>query len=121
MTSGNRTNRGHSSIGRAPALQAGGRRFDPVWLHQACHPGRALEKRSACRKFRGCHRLGDDGRVLFLHREEKVCSSAAPSGQRVTHGFADLTACDRTDLEKLVFFVSCRIRSGRRGRGGHRQ
>ena len=25
--------RGHSSVGRAPALQAGGRRFDPVWLH----------------------------------------------------------------------------------------
>ena len=28
--------RGHSSVGRAPALQAGGRRFDPVWLHQPC-------------------------------------------------------------------------------------
>ena len=26
--------RGHSSVGRAPALQAGGRRFDPDWLHQ---------------------------------------------------------------------------------------
>ena len=25
--------RGHSSAGRAPALQAGGRRFDPDWLH----------------------------------------------------------------------------------------
>ena len=25
--------RGHSSVGRAPALQAGGRRFDPDWLH----------------------------------------------------------------------------------------
>ncbi len=25
---------GHSSVGRAPALHAGGRRFDPVWLHQ---------------------------------------------------------------------------------------
>ena len=24
---------GHSSAGRAPALQAGGRRFDPVQLH----------------------------------------------------------------------------------------
>src|SRR6185437_16947317 len=32
--------RGHSSVGRAPALQAGGRRFDPVWLHQrrSCRP-----------------------------------------------------------------------------------
>ena len=25
---------GHSSAGRAPALEAGGRRFDPDWLHQ---------------------------------------------------------------------------------------
>ena len=30
----NRQARGHSSAGRAPALQAGGRRFDPAWLHQ---------------------------------------------------------------------------------------
>ena len=30
-----RRSRGHSSVGRAPALQAGGRRFDPVWLHQS--------------------------------------------------------------------------------------
>jgi hypothetical protein len=26
--------RGHSSDGRAPALHAGGREFDPPWLHQ---------------------------------------------------------------------------------------
>jgi hypothetical protein len=26
--------RGHSSAGRAPALQAGGHRFDPGWLHR---------------------------------------------------------------------------------------
>ena len=29
------SNRGCSSAGRAPALQAGGRRFDPDQLHQA--------------------------------------------------------------------------------------
>ncbi len=29
------SHRGCSSIGRAPALQAGGRRFDPVQLHQS--------------------------------------------------------------------------------------
>ncbi len=28
--------RGHSSAGRAPALHAGGREFDPPWLHQLC-------------------------------------------------------------------------------------
>ncbi len=26
--------RGHSSVERAPALQAGGRRFESDWLHQ---------------------------------------------------------------------------------------
>ena len=26
--------RGYSSAGRAPALQAGGQRFDPAYLHQ---------------------------------------------------------------------------------------
>jgi hypothetical protein len=30
--------RGISSAGRAPALQAGGRRFDPVILHQSSMP-----------------------------------------------------------------------------------
>ena len=36
-----RSERGCSSVGRAPALQAGGRRFDPVHLHQlrAGRPG----------------------------------------------------------------------------------
>ena len=29
-----KTARGCSSVGRAPALQAGGQRFDPVQLHQ---------------------------------------------------------------------------------------
>ena len=33
QVSGIRNQRGCSSVGRAPALQAGGRRFDPVQLH----------------------------------------------------------------------------------------
>ncbi|MEN9916441.1 MAG: hypothetical protein RLY40_373 [Pseudomonadota bacterium] len=32
--------RGHSSAGRASALQAEGRRFDPDWLHQETGPKR---------------------------------------------------------------------------------
>ena len=37
--------RGHSSVGRAPALQAGGRRFDPVWLHQTTgQDGRTIRR-----------------------------------------------------------------------------
>ena len=40
--------RGHSSAGRAPALQAGGHRFDPDWLHQQLQtPGTRREARGA--------------------------------------------------------------------------
>ena len=35
--------RGHSSAGRASALQAEGRRFDPDWLHQDTGPRKNLE------------------------------------------------------------------------------
>ena len=34
--------RGISSAGRAPALQAGGRRFDPVILHHKSEDGRVF-------------------------------------------------------------------------------
>ena len=44
-----RPRRGHSSAGRAPALHAGGREFDPPWLHHrarraggGCLPGGCL-------------------------------------------------------------------------------
>ena len=46
--------RGHSSAGRAPALQAGGHRFDPGWLHQVSSECIAERGRSAmhfCRLF----------------------------------------------------------------------
>ena len=36
--------RGISSAGRAPALQAGGRRFDPVILHHRHHSGKSKRK-----------------------------------------------------------------------------
>ena len=31
---------GCSSVGRAPALQAGGQRFEPAHLHQSCESGK---------------------------------------------------------------------------------
>ncbi len=40
QATGNRQDRGCSSAGRAPALQAGGRRFDPDQLHQIGWSGR---------------------------------------------------------------------------------
>ena len=38
--------RGHSSAGRAPALQAGGHRFDPGWLHQPHEAGISKQRRA---------------------------------------------------------------------------
>ena len=40
---------GHSSAGRAPALHAGGRRFEPAWLHHVV-PGQ-VEIRLQLREF----------------------------------------------------------------------
>src|ERR1700730_110645 len=57
------SDRGHSSVGRAPALQAGGRRFDPVWLHQtvliedSCDRRRLRSKTAAIQNLGGqCRR-----------------------------------------------------------------
>ena len=35
---------GHSSVGRAPALQAGGRQFESDWLHQDLKSKRQVNK-----------------------------------------------------------------------------
>ena len=39
---------GHSSAGRAPALQAGGHRFDPCCPYQICGPVVQLVRMPAC-------------------------------------------------------------------------
>ena len=77
--------RGYSSAGRAPALQAGGRRFDPDYLHQKNKPlvvdsqtseafvnrrrrHDAMDEQS---RKRGCEENGvhvDDGPVAQLAR-----------------------------------------------------
>ena len=46
-------NRGHSSTGRAPALQAGGREFDPPWLHQTEEGSWAVESIGLLRESYG--------------------------------------------------------------------
>ncbi len=37
-----RDTRGYSSAGRAPALQAGGQRFDPAYLHHKNNPKKGI-------------------------------------------------------------------------------
>ena len=100
-----RSHRGCSSAGRAPALQAGGRRFDPDHLHQPCEASPVGDggERSSLRKplrpvseRRGsktmnclwgplrCH-----GMLLIDNREEVSCVTVAVSGE------AQLCWCDR--------------------------
>ena len=76
--------RGHSSAGRAPALQAGGRRFDPAWLHQTLvtptttvHPGRcAFVVRVSGRKSRAMFFNNQENCILaFSDKREAIRSS----------------------------------------------
>jgi hypothetical protein len=57
-----RIQRGISSAGRAPALQAGGRRFDPVILHQ-----KLIEVRSKRQRLLLAFKL-----ELFFNKMEEV-------------------------------------------------
>ena len=49
--------RGCSSIGRAPALQAGGRRFDPVQLHQSLGSFQSSQQFEVCSFSSSLYRL----------------------------------------------------------------
>ena len=69
--------RGCSSVGRAPALQAGGHRFDPDWLHQLYLP--AVHRLCPCHG-RCVHpecnadRTGASAPLLFNNSEEASAS-----------------------------------------------
>ena len=60
---------GISSVGRAPALQAGGHRFDPVCLHHA--PGRLQKFDASCRMRNSCKRGPSVLRSIFKNLEMK--------------------------------------------------
>ena len=67
-----RKKRGHSSAGRAPALQAGGRRFDPDWLHE-CEEGKGKNKRKLKQKREKLRRQ-ETHLISRKKREEKKMS-----------------------------------------------
>jgi hypothetical protein len=95
--------RGRSSVGRAPALQAGCRRFDSVRLH---HLPKIVRRRSES-KF-GCLDTlrGVDGRI-FRHRKEMHCCLFDPYPGRETANarefwfFFDLTDQNRSTSRKV--------------------
>ena len=61
------TLRGRSSAGRAPALQAGGRRFDPVRLHQGFWRWTMRRQRHHVEKNKVCRRWALVRRLLVLY------------------------------------------------------
>ena len=64
--------RGHSSVGRAPALQAGGRRFDPVCLH---HSQDGVEGRASRPSFEDRWKEPQHGNVNSNERAALVAVS----------------------------------------------
>ena len=64
--------RGHSSAGRAPALQAGGRRFDPAWLHHSAHSYPKSHYKllvTSDLQYGFCHAASSRGSPLFNNQE----------------------------------------------------
>src|SRR5258708_37492864 len=68
LTSG----RGCSSVGRAPALQAGGHRFDPVHLHHRCRAPMAIP--TFGEEQREIPSRDDPGAGCCLKGKERVCN-----------------------------------------------
>ena len=84
-----RDKRGYSSAGRAPALQAGGQRFDPAYLHHEVDMGPQLswlERTTDNRKVGGSSPLGpttsfengykrsDSDGLYLLSTESGICT-----------------------------------------------
>ena len=82
--------RGHSSVGRAPALQAGGRQFDPGWLHSdkslrhslLSHRLLAEHSREARIRARCVHRWASARRPLVIPAFGSSRVGAARVGSR---------------------------------------
>ena len=78
-----RTQRGISSAGRAPALQAGGRRFDPVILHQKP------------KISRGCLSLAfEESKAALFNKTEEGCVTRAEEAGVMRCDCIDLHAAD---------------------------
>ena len=104
--------RGCSSVGRAPALQAGGRRFDPVQLHhraQDRRPGwRHRIQKQAARAFRLLFASGflNQRYRLFFNNTEEVKQSCSTG--RMEDELSSLRRVERDGLDciDLLFPMS---------------
>jgi hypothetical protein len=97
MTGETGTARGHSSAGRAPALQAGGRRFDPDWLQERAECERVHVKGFSARET--CHLISEEMGKFFNNLNERMRST--------------LSLTQSTSTETLASRVACRMSSNR--------
>ena len=96
--------RGHSSVGRAPALQAGGRRFDPVCLHH--QPRTHAPLRLAQSSFFDIVYLkrSESLKFLTLHLSKAGWKERVDQGRFVV-GVVPCTERAEDDNRKIVFFA----------------
>jgi hypothetical protein len=102
--------RGHSSVGRAPALQAGGRRFDPVWLHHSGH-GMGNGRAAVVTLDSVSDPSGSAG--IFDIVKKRICLVASQEGAAALRGRQGLTALPfRQILHKNWSFLSMTSATG---------
>ena len=93
---------GHSSAGRAPALQAGGHRFDPGWLHQPLDFSNNRTARPQRERLRG-----QLFRLLFNNSEEArrvrfVTSEPGSSGYEIALFAPRLVAANASQAHSVI-------------------
>jgi hypothetical protein len=96
---------GHSSAGRAPALQAGGHRFDPDCLHH----------RRLLRKRRGC-RLAVVKTGMLSHGDNRLSSNDESLSQLLGPIGRDSDGCATLGLYRGMFEFGVNMRLGNASR-----
>jgi hypothetical protein len=86
--------RGHSSVGRAPDLHSGGRRFDSVWLHHI--PAPPVSR--LCRSHGSCSGCACTGVAIFSSRSPPISRPPGAQLNNERKKFLVSGACVRRDI-----------------------
>jgi hypothetical protein len=119
-----RVDRGCSSAGRAPALQAGGRRFDPDQLHHFRSQESGVRKQGSGKKLRreaarfilDCWMLSSDAcidRLFFKNLEEVKRSDAVRDPRREGYVPRGESGGRSTGFDDCIVASSCHCGMGR--------
>jgi hypothetical protein len=92
--------RGHSSAGRAPALQAGGHRFDPGWLHHFVEGRTRVSWETGVSAFSGAPERAA-ARWSYRRRRSRARSLAQTNSTNAGCGHGHRTVKDRMTSSTL--------------------